>query len=712
MNRTFQRQMVLVVALVVFAPSAAMARKRNTATPTRTPTSASISTPTRTTTNAPTPTRTPTRPPGPTNTAGACPQIDLGSADVVSVTGSTSGASSWSGSCGGTGAPEATYRYTAAKAGPYVIDTAGSSLNTVLYVRYGSCLGLELACNDDFNGTPQSQVSLNLAMGQSISIFVDGSGAASGSFMLHIIATNTPTRTPTSAPMLPTATPTNIIVGPTNTAQPTGSPTRTASSLPTRTASRAATLTATRTPTGTPGPSGGGAHVWSKRFGSGGEDYGQAVAVDKAANCDGSGGTNCILVTGVYAPGPDDVGAPSCTIGNNVLVAKYSAAGAHRWSLCTQGTNGGATGYAVAVDGSGNVVVTGGFIGTQDFGGGPLTSAGGFDVFVAKYAPTGAHLWSRRFGSPTITDSFEREAGLGVAVDSSGNIAVTGRFYQTIDFGGGPLISAGAPDIFLVKFSGAGAHSWSKRFGGVANAEAGKAVTIDGSGNVVVTGSFNGTVDFGQGPLTSSNLDIFVAKYDPSGACLWSRRFGGTSATDSGRGIAVDATGAVVVTGNFYGSVDFGGGALASTGGDDIFVAKFSAAGAHVWSKGFGDTFAYPGFDVGTGVAVDRTANCDGGNGTGCVLLTGYFLGTANFGGGPLISAGSIDVFVAKYSATGTYRWSKRFGGANIDEGLATAVDSAGNAVVTGRFLTTIDFGGGPLTSAGGADAYLAKLAP
>ena len=741
-------------------PTIALPTSTRTNTPLPTSTRTNTPLPTSTRINTPLPANTPTNTLAPTNTPAPCQPINLGSALTVSVSGATAGASSQSGSCGGAGAPEATYIYTAPMAGFYVIDTVGSAFNTLLYVRYGSCLGVELACNDDFNATPQSQVSLNLSAGQTIYIAVDGSGSASGSFNLHIEDPAPPTSTPAHTPVPPTATPTNTTVPPTSTAvpptstatntrvPPTATPTNTAvpptstavrpTSTPANTVAPTSTRTNTPLPTNTPVPptstrtytpwltstptptptatwtpagSGGGAHVWSQRSGSIGEDYGQAVAVDKSADCDGRGGTNCILLTGFFAAGLDDTGGALSCSGQTVFLAKYSAMGTHLWSQCTQGLSGGAYGYAVAVDRNGDVIVTGNFAATRDFGGGPLTSAGGSDIFVAKYSRTGDHLWSERFGSSTM-DGFDRESGLGIAVDATGNLVVTGRFNGTIDFGGGPLISAGDPDIFLLKLSGAGDHLWSKCFGGAANAEAGNAVAVDDANDIVVTGSFNGTVDFGRGPLTSSNLDIFLAKYDQNGTCLWSRRFGGPSSTDSGRGIVVDGNGNIVITGNFIGSVDFGGGALTSAGGDDIFVAKYSAAGAHVWSKRFGDPFAFVGGDIGKHVAIDTRANCDGRNGANCVLLTGYFLGTADFGGGPLSGAGSTDVFVAKYSANGTHLWSKRFGGAMIDESMAAAVDGAGNAAVTGRFGTTIDFGGGPLTTLGGSDTYLVKLAP
>ena len=101
---------------------------------------------------------------------------------------------------------------------------------------------------------------------------------------------------------------------------------------------------------------------------------------------------------------------------------------------------------AVAVDASGNVVLTGTFYGTVDFGGGALTSAGSGDIFVAKFGSGGAHLWSKRFGDG------DYQYGIAVAVDASENAIVTGYFFGTVDFGGGAFTSAGSQDIFVVKF--------------------------------------------------------------------------------------------------------------------------------------------------------------------------------------------------------------------------------------------------------------------
>src|SRR6185437_10571648 len=125
---------------------------------------------------------------------------------------------------------------------------------------------------------------------------------------------------------------------------------------------------------------------------------------------------------------------------------------------------------------------------------------GGQDIFIAKYSSTGAYLWSKAIGS--VGDDYAN----ALCVDRNGNIIVTGSFNYSVDLGGGTLNSAspGFSDIFLVKYSATGAHQWSRQFGDVGN-DSGDGVTADAAGNVFVTGSFVGSVDFGGGRLTSNS---------------------------------------------------------------------------------------------------------------------------------------------------------------------------------------------------------------
>jgi hypothetical protein len=163
-------------------------------------------------------------------------------------------------------------------------------------------------------------------------------------------------------------------------------------------------------------------------------------------------------------------------------------------------------------------------------------------------------------------------------------------------------------------------------------------VAVSSDGSSLLTGNFFGAVDFGSGVLTSmgSGLDVFVAKLDESGSTVWSRQFGDAS-DQAGTGIAVDPAGSVVLTGQFAGQINLGGLPLASAGTQDVFLGKLDGSGNYQWSGRFGDSAG----QFSTGVATDHDGN---------VLLTGYFSGAVDFGAGPLMCAGGTDIFVAKFS--------------------------------------------------------------
>jgi len=206
----------------------------------------------------------------------------------------------------------------------------------------------------------------------------------------------------------------------------------------------------------------------------------------------------------------------ACWISLAALIAGAQSpalAQVHAWSQRFGGT-GDDWARGVTVDGAGNVVIVGGCTSVTNFGGGDnFTTANTRDIFVAKFDASGLHQWSRVF-----PNSVGNDEGYGVAADPSGNVFITGAFFNTVDFGSGSnLNSAGGGDIFVAKYGADGSYQWSKRFGTTGN-EVGYAVAADGSGNVVVTGQFQGTVDFGGGALVASGADIFVAKFNATGA--------------------------------------------------------------------------------------------------------------------------------------------------------------------------------------------------
>jgi Glucodextranase, domain B/Beta-propeller repeat len=389
------------------------------------------------------------------------------------------------------------------------------------------------------------------------------------------------------------------------------------------------------------------------------------------------------------------------------------------WAKRAGGTGSGDAATGIAVDGLGNVFVTGIIQGSATFGLGEvnettLTSAGGDDIFVALYGSNGSLQWAKRAGGTGL------DRGVGIAVDGSGNSYVTGVFNGSATFGLGEvnettLTSAGGDDIFVAQYDSSGTLQWAKRAGG-SGTDRGVSIAVDGSGYASVTGWFNGSATFGQGQASQATLtaagsdEIFIAQYDSSGMLQWARRAGG-SGLDQGAGIAVDSAGNVYVTGFFNGSATFAPGqanqtTLTTAGDRDMFVAKYDFIGTLVWARRSGGTGADRGFSI----AVDGSGNS---------YVTGLFNGTATFGPGQpnqttLTSAGSDDIFVAQYDSNGALQWVKRAGGTGSDGGLGIAVDGSGNSYVTGFFSVSATFAPGQanqttLTSAGARDIFMVK---
>jgi hypothetical protein len=306
----------------------------------------------------------------------------------------------------------------------------------------------------------------------------------------------------------------------------------------------------------------GGEHLWSKRFGDSFDQECRAVATDRADN---------IAITGTLYGTIDFGGDPLADMGHDLFVAKLGPSGEHLWSKRFGDTHL-QDGFGVAFDSQGNVFVTGRYAGSVDFGGGPLTPATmASRMFVAKLdAADGHHHWSRSFGEgpgPAI--------GTALAVNDEGDVLVTGSFAGSIDFGDGALHAAGGSDAFVVKLDGAGgAARWSKRFGDLADQQ-GTSIAVDAGGHVIVTGSFHGAIDIGLGPLESpGGSNAFLLKLAPTGEPVWNKRFGEHKSA-RGAAAAVAHTGEVAVTGSFDGDADFGGGTLMSAGKSDGFLAKY-----------------------------------------------------------------------------------------------------------------------------------------
>lgn len=440
----------------------------------------------------------------------------------------------------------------------------------------------------------------------------------------------------------------------------------------------------------------GGAFGWARRLGGAGEDGAFAVTVDGDGN---------VLLAGLYSGQVDFGGGMMTAAGvQDLFVAKFKADGTYQWS---RGFGAKDTRLnnelRIAADAAGNVVVSGNFSGTLNLGGGDLQNDGNanYGAFLARFDPQGTHLWSHRLGGSI--DSRVR----GLALDAGGAVLVAGYFGGGGDFGVMMPIpmSKGAVDLFLVRYKVDGSHEWDQHYGaaGNKNRAEGNGLVLDGSGNLLVGGSLSGTMDFGDSAVKSDGArDILVGKFKGDGSGAWARHFsGGPGSSNIASDVTADTAGNVAIAGIYNGTPDFGAGPLPPGSGTSIFLARFAPDGAALWSRGFGKG---PGTGVQRGLATD---------GSGNLLLGAYFSGTIDLGGGTLASVGrSVDAVVAKYQPDGTPLWARRFGDKAEDKCYGVAADRAGNVLVVGSFQGTLDFGGGPLMSAGGRDAFLLKLGP
>jgi hypothetical protein len=433
-------------------------------------------------------------------------------------------------------------------------------------------------------------------------------------------------------------------------------------------------------------------HVWSQLFDGKDEvadtSYPSFMAVDR--------GSGAALVTGWFNGSLQiDKNTLTGNGGQDAFLAKLDPNGGVLWSK-NFGDEQDQVGIGVAVDTDGSVLLTGGFKGTLTFTLDPLVSAGGFDVFVAKFTSDGVHLWSRRHATKDLEP--DDQNGVRVAIDKLGSAYVVGDFAGNLSFGDS-LVSKGNKDVFLSCFNADGLHLWSKAFGGP-GVDSVKGVAVDDEGNVLVTGLFNGVADFGDVTPWDAKMgsDIFLIKLDPNGGLMWGKQFG-NDAEQYVRSISIDGHGDLLLAGDLDGTLNFGAGNLSSVGLTDAFVLKLKKDGDHIWSKRFGDAKVEHGQ-----AAVD--------DGSGDVLVTGRFSGTVTFGSESLTSVGGLDsVFFVKLNGiTGDPMWARGYGVAGSNYSRALDIDGAGNALLFGYTDGTIDFGGGSLLSAGANSLFLAQF--
>lgn len=360
-------------------------------------------------------------------------------------------------------------------------------------------------------------------------------------------------------------------------------------------------------------------------------------------------------------------------------------------------TGAGGTSYDIAndifTDAAGNSYITGWFQNTVNFGPDTLTSSGGYDFFVAKYNTAGICQWAQSAGSSM------NDIGYGVVANSSGDIYVTGTYYNTVLFGTNSVTSSGGADVFVAKYNSSGVCQWATSGGAPVFNEQGQAIALDAAGNVLINGYFMGSATFGTSTFTSfGSSDVFTAKLNSSGAWQWAVQ-GGSANGDNGYGVSCDANNNVYITGYFRSTASFGSQNISSSGLEDMFVVKYNASGVCQWAQkaGGGDN------DHGNGIVSDAAGN---------TYITGWFTsGTMAFGSINIAAPNaSSEGFIAKYNSNGIPVWAFNVGSASIEGGTGICLDNTGSPVISGTFNATFTVGTSTLTAAGGGDFFAAKF--
>ncbi len=364
-----------------------------------------------------------------------------------------------------------------------------------------------------------------------------------------------------------------------------------------------------------------GVQQWAARYNGVGNglDEAHAIAIDAAGN---------VYVTGLSYGG--------ATPGYDYATVKYNSAGVQQWATSyNNGTNGSDEARDIAVDGSGNVYITG----TSDGTAGALSAA-----TTIQYNSAGVQQWVKRYD------------GAGNDIDVCYAICLDGTATNVFVTGTSKTASNDF-DFITIKYlatNGNTVAGWPQNYNGNLSGGNGlydeaRAITVDGSGNVYVTGYTQTAV------LT--NYDYATVKYNSAGTQLWAKTYEGTG-TDDDRAnmIKLDGVGNVYITG-----YSVGGGIDAQ----DILTIKYNNGGTQKWVTRYNGTAN--GYDEGKALAIDA-----GGN----IYITGYSNSTAS----------GSDYTTIKYDSLGVQQWLTKYNGTanNADQAAAIAVDNTGNVYVSG----------------------------
>lgn len=458
----------------------------------------------------------------------------------------------------------------------------------------------------------------------------------------------------------------------------------------------------------------GQAWQWAKDFGGPGTDGGNMTCTDPSGN---------VFVGGYFGSASINVGTVlinnAGTTGTDVFIAKYDANGTALWAHRIGGTDGEFL-NDICSDANGRVYVVGAFtsptvsippysiVNTN-------TASPTQDVFVACFDSFGTIQWLKKFGG------VNSDSGEGIIYSNTqSSLYITGNFSSpTMVVGGTTLTNANgsgsSSDIFLIKLNSSGAPTWAIRTGGANSSDSGVDLGLDASNQYpYIGGTFSPpsastpTTLIGSTTLTTNgNTDLFIAKYSDAGAFQWVRSAGSTSSSDGFAELTVDASNNCYIAGNYFGAtLNISSTTLANSGSSDGFIAKYNSAGTFLWANKIFTSGNTTNDDTWS-IASDASSNIYvGGSYTGTVVANGSLSFTNT-------TAGSTsDLYVIKFNSAGNILWGISAQGASSEGVRGMSTDALGNVYVAGAHNVSgpPTFGATTLTNYGANDGYVAKL--
>ena len=344
---------------------------------------------------------------------------------------------------------------------------------------------------------------------------------------------------------------------------------------------------------------------------------------------------------------------------------------------------------SIKSDSKGNNYYTGYFEGVIVFGSDTLVSRGNRDIFVCKIDNQGNYIWASSAGSE------QADYGKDLAINSKGEVFVTGYFFDKAVFGNSEISAFRNSDIFVAKLDSLGNWVWATNADG-SGFDRGNSIVIDNNNNSYISGYYESTINFDAITLNSlGSKDIFVAKLDSLGNWKWAKTAGSIS-SDESYNIYIDNNYQnLYLSGYFTSTAIFGSTNLTSAGARDPFIAKISVAGNWDWAKRVGSS----NNDEITASFVDNSGIYVGG-----FYSKSFALDTFN-----LSTPSGKDIWLAKINPNGNWIWVKSLNGLG-DDGIYSITGNSENILISGAFEQNLMSGSKTINASSGRNGFYSKL--